>query len=55
MFHLHENFWKLILVWKCIGTRGNGLPVMIDEEGFVLSLLKAKEVEYPKPSLLVFH
>ena len=32
----------------CSGTRGNGFAVMRDNDGFILTLMKGKEVQYPK-------
>ncbi|KFM99105.1 VOC family protein [Bacillus clarus] len=32
----------------CEGARGNGFAVMYDTGGFVLTLMKGKEVHYPK-------
>lgn len=38
-----ENYFGL----KCIGSRGNGFAVLNDDDGFVLTLMKAKEAQYP--------
>lgn len=32
----------------CGGTTGNGFAVMRDNDGFILTLMKGKEVHYPK-------
>jgi len=32
----------------CVGSRGNGFAAMLDEDQFVLTLMKGKEVQYPK-------
>ncbi|HEK9102137.1 VOC family protein [Bacillus pfraonensis] len=32
----------------CRGTRGNGFAVLLDDDGFILTLMKGKEVQYPK-------
>ncbi|ANE86724.1 MULTISPECIES: VOC family protein [Bacillus] len=39
-----EKYFGLI----CSGTRGNGFAVMRDNDGFILTLMKGKEVQYPK-------
>ncbi len=33
-----SNFWE----------GGNGFAVMFDDDGFILTLMKGKEVQYPK-------
>ncbi|WP_253265910.1 VOC family protein, partial [Bacillus thuringiensis] len=39
-----ERYFGLI----CSGTRGNAFAVMRDNDGFILTLMKGKEVQYPK-------
>lgn len=39
-----EKYFGLI----CSGTRGNAFAVMRDNDGFILTLMKGKEVQYPK-------
>lgn len=39
-----EKYFGLI----CSGTRGNGFAVMRDNDGFILTLMKGKEVQYPR-------
>lgn len=33
---------------KCAGSRGNGFAAMFDDEGFILTLMKGKQVQYPE-------
>lgn len=33
---------------KCVGSRGNAFAAMFDDDGFVLTLMKGKDVHYPE-------
>lgn len=33
---------------KCVGSRGKGFAALFDDDGFVLTLMKGKDVQYPK-------
>ncbi|QQZ08490.1 VOC family protein [Heyndrickxia vini] len=39
-----ENYFGM----TCIGSRGKGFSAMFDDDQFVLSLMKGKDVRYPK-------
>ncbi|PKR85366.1 VOC family protein [Heyndrickxia camelliae] len=42
-----RDFLEKYFDMKCVGSRGNGFAVMFDDEGFVLTLMKGKNVQYP--------
>ncbi|WP_413376636.1 VOC family protein [Alkalihalobacillus sp. 1P02AB] len=43
-----REFLETYFGMTCEGTRGNGFAAMFDEDGFVLTLMKGKYVEYPQ-------
>ena len=43
-----RDFLETYFGMTCVGSRGNGFAVMFDDNQFVLSLMKGKEVQYPK-------
>ncbi|KGA97138.1 glyoxalase [Alkalihalobacillus alcalophilus ATCC 27647 = CGMCC 1.3604] len=43
-----REFLETYFGMTCEGTRGNGFAAMFDEDGFVLTLMKGKSVEYPQ-------
>jgi catechol 2,3-dioxygenase-like lactoylglutathione lyase family enzyme len=43
-----QQFLETYFGLSCIGTRGNSFAAMLDDEGFVLSLMKGTAVDYPK-------
>ncbi|WP_312884255.1 VOC family protein [Paenibacillus xylanilyticus] len=42
-----REFLETYFGMKCEGTRGNAFAVMFDDEGFILTLMKGKNVLYP--------
>jgi len=43
-----REFLEKYFDMKCVGSRGNAFAAMFDEEGFVLTLMKGKNVQYPE-------
>lgn len=43
-----RKFLETYFGLTCEGSRGNGFAVMFDDDGFVLTLMKGSEVQYPK-------
>jgi len=42
-----REFLETYFGMKCEGTRGNAFAAMVDDEGFILTLMKGKDVHYP--------
>ncbi|HWO98769.1 MAG TPA: VOC family protein [Bacillus sp. (in: firmicutes)] len=42
-----REFLETYFGLKCLGSRGNSFAAMFDDDGFVLTLMKGKEVHYP--------
>lgn len=42
-----QKFLETYFDMTCIGSRGNGFAVLFDDDGFVLTLMKGKEISYP--------
>ena len=43
-----REFLEKYFGMKCVGSRGNGFAAMFDDGGFVLTLMKGKDVQYPE-------
>ncbi|WP_445492700.1 VOC family protein [Niallia sp. 03133] len=43
-----RNFLEKYFGLTCKASRGNGFAVMFDDDGFVLTLMRESEVQYPK-------
>jgi catechol 2,3-dioxygenase-like lactoylglutathione lyase family enzyme len=43
-----REFLEKYFGMTCAGSRGNGFAAMVDEDGFVLTLMKGSNVKYPK-------
>ena len=43
-----RNFLEKYFNMECVGSRGNGFAAMLDDKGFVLTLMKGKNVQYPE-------
>ncbi|TCP21156.1 catechol 2,3-dioxygenase-like lactoylglutathione lyase family enzyme [Scopulibacillus darangshiensis] len=43
-----QKFLETYFGLKCRGNRGDGFAVMNDEDDFILTLMKGREVSYPK-------
>ncbi|WP_200411904.1 VOC family protein [Virgibacillus salexigens] len=43
-----RDFLETYFGMKCVNSRGNGFAAMFDDDQFVLTLMKGKEVWYPK-------
>jgi catechol 2,3-dioxygenase-like lactoylglutathione lyase family enzyme len=43
-----REFLEKYFGMTCVGARGDGFAAMFDDDGFVLTLMKGKEVHYPK-------
>ncbi|NRG48232.1 VOC family protein [Bacillus sp. CRN 9] len=50
-----RDFLETYFNLKCVGSRGNGFAAMFDDDGFVLTLMKGKNVQYPKTFHIGFH
>jgi lactoylglutathione lyase len=42
-----RNFLETYFHLTCGGTRGNSFAALFDDDGFVLTLMKGREVRYP--------
>ncbi|WP_096438937.1 VOC family protein [Alteribacter populi] len=42
-----KTFLETYFGMRCISSRGNGFAAMFDDDDFVLTLMKGKEVHYP--------
>ncbi|GIO34308.1 MULTISPECIES: VOC family protein [Paenibacillus] len=43
-----QAFLETYFGLKCQASRGDNFAVLFDDDGFVLTLMKGREVEYPK-------
>ncbi|WP_249365411.1 hypothetical protein [Cytobacillus citreus] len=46
-----EALWAFLETYfnmRCVGSRGKGFAAMFDDDQFVLTLMKGKDVQYPK-------
>lgn len=43
-----RQFLETYFGMNCVGSRGKGFAAMFDENQFVLTLMKGKDVQYPK-------
>ncbi|MDQ0268155.1 VOC family protein [Cytobacillus purgationiresistens] len=43
-----RDFLETYFGMKCIGSRGDAFAALFDDDGFVLTLMKGKNVKYPK-------
>ncbi|RAS81888.1 VOC family protein [Priestia endophytica] len=43
-----RQFLETYFGMTCVGSRGKGFAVMFDEDQFILTLMKGKDVKYPK-------
>ena len=43
-----KEFLEKYFGMRCAGSRGSGFAAMFDDDGFVLTLMKGKNVEYPQ-------
>jgi len=43
-----REFLETYFNMKCVGSRGSSFAAMFDNDGFVLTLMKGKNVQYPK-------
>ncbi|GAK08070.1 VOC family protein [Geomicrobium sp. JCM 19038] len=43
-----KEFLETYFNMTCVGSRGNGFAAMFDDDQFVLTLMKGKDVQYPK-------
>lgn len=43
-----RDFLETYFGMMCVNSRGNGFAAMFDDDQFVLTLMKGKEVQYPK-------
>ncbi|MBM7630962.1 VOC family protein [Geomicrobium sediminis] len=43
-----KEFLETYFDMTCVGSRGSGFAAMFDDDQFVLTLMKGKEVHYPK-------
>jgi len=48
-------FLETYFEMTCIGSRGTGFAVLSDDDNFVLTLMKGKEVQYPGTFHIGFH
>lgn len=43
-----RNFLETYFGLTCVGSRGNGFAALFDQDGFVLTLMKGKDIQYPQ-------